>query len=52
MDYIWLIRASLSANNAIYFQLTVFVFPVKPGMFPQMMKDFSQQLPCPFCYLR
>lgn len=23
MDYIWLIRDSLSANNAIYFQFTV-----------------------------
>lgn len=26
MDYIWLIRDSLSANNAIYFQSTIFVF--------------------------
>lgn len=26
MDYIWLIRDSLSANNAIYFQFTIFFF--------------------------
>lgn len=51
MDYIWLIRDSLSANNAIYFQFTVFAFSVKPGIFPQMTKDSSQQLICPFPYL-
>lgn len=49
-DYIWLIRDSLSANNAIYFQFTFF-FSVKPCIFPQMMKDSSQQLVCPFRYL-
>jgi len=48
MDYIWLIRDSLSANNAIFFQFTVFVFSVKLGIFPQMMKDSSQQLVRPF----
>lgn len=25
MDYIWLIRDSLFANNAIYFQFSIFV---------------------------
>lgn len=49
MDYIWLIRDSLSVNNAIYFQFTIFVFSVKPGIFLEMMKDSSQQLVCPFC---
>lgn len=49
MDYIWLIRDSLSANNAIYFQFTVglvcgFFFFVKPSAFPQTMKDFSEKL--------
>lgn len=28
MDYIWLIRDSLYANNAIYFQLTIFTLIV------------------------
>lgn len=51
MDYIWLIRDSLSANNAIYFQFTIFVFSVKPGIFLQMMKDSSQQFVCPCRYL-
>lgn len=46
MDYIWLIRDSLSANNAIYFQFTIGVwfFSVKPSEFPQTMKDFSEEL--------
>lgn len=49
MDYIWLIRDSLSANNAIYFQFTIF-FSAKPGTLPQTMKDSSEQLTHPFLY--
>lgn len=50
MGYIWLIRDSLSANNAIYFQFTIFALPVKLGLFLQLMKGSSPQLMCPFCY--
>lgn len=48
MDYIWLIRDSLSANNAIYFQFIIFVFSLKPSIFSQMMKDFHSSSYAPF----
>lgn len=52
MDYIWLIRDSLFANNAIYFQFSIFVgfFFCKTRHATPTVRNSLQSLLCPFCY--